>query len=128
MSMGIIKEGEYVQVAGNANGGGGSFPKLDWASVTAKIALADLKSGYSAPAAGMIVGSFEPSSTSSVVIARLFINNIPVAKTAVDVKGADKTPGNVQCLVSKDDIVKLQVVYGSGNISTDLYFVPFEGQ
>lgn len=127
MSMGIIKGSKYVRVAG-LGGGGGSFPKLDWASVTAEIALADLKSGYSAPAAGMIVGSFEPSSTASVVIARLYINNIPVAKTTVDVKGADKVAGNVQCPVSKDDIVKLQVTYGSGNISTDLYFVPFEGQ
>lgn len=126
MSAGIIESGKYKKTAGL--GGGGSFPKLDWASVTAKIALADLNSGYSVPAAGMIVGSFEPSSTSSVVIAQLFINNIPVAKTSVDVKGADKVAGNVQCPVSKDDIVKLQVTYGSGNMSTNLYFVPFEGQ
>lgn len=87
------------------------------------VSVADLTTGYKAPADGMIVGLlFTNESTSTGV--SISVNGVEIARNKA--KDSDRIL-NVQCLVNKDNVIKITGDdAGITKTSAVIRFVPFE--
>ena len=85
------------------------------------ISIADLTAGYKAPADGMIVGILFTNGNTSTGVS-ITVNGVEIARTKA--KDSDRIM-NVQCLVSKDNVITI-IGDDTTTTTTTIRFIPFE--
>lgn len=86
------------------------------------VSVASILSKYKVPADGMIVGILYTNDTTSTGVS-IRVNGVEIARTKA--KDSDRI-SNVQCLVSKDDVITITGDDGINKTSSTICFVPFE--
>lgn len=98
-------------------------PRPDWSNAVA-ISLEQLKTGYTTPSDGMIVGTVEmQSSLDSAGHYSLTINNVAVGSVMVTQPGSYDN-ADITCVVNENDIIKISGA--TFPIESYLSFVPWK--
>ena len=85
------------------------------------VSIASLLTGYKAPADGMIVGILFTNGNTSTGVS-IKVNGVEIARTKA--KDSDRIM-NVQCLVSKDNVITI-IGDDTTTTTTTIRFIPFE--
>ena len=85
------------------------------------VSIASLLTGYKAPADGMIVGILFTNGNTSTGVS-ITVNGVEIARTKA--KDSDRIM-NVQCLVSKDNVITI-IGDDTTTTTTTIRFIPFE--